>query len=718
MEDLRARTTLFCGIIALAIALSVLLRGRRGVHVLFAAFASCVAAWYTSQSFAGLFQARIWEHATAILTALLPQFAVHLFEAVLPPEGEARVSPLTKVATALGVPALILVVSPYYAAPLALGFVYFYVLGLLAAALVRLWRRGRASRSRAAGERVRFLVYVGALSVGFTLADFLSYLGVYFPPIGAVLATVFLYVLAESMQKVRLAALYELVGKMLVSTALAFSLAGIFYGFITYIGRFGEMYLNAVIATILFLVLVDPLRNEFERRMHQFFFRERYDLETILSDVRRRLAHSIELDEIGQLVAGGLERSRRVTSAALYLRDPEGFELTGSFGVEAKSRVEELALRPLLERLEGSLLLEELVRTPTDATAPLVTAAQTLGPHASSVLLALRVEPPAAEAEQRVLGARTDPPQTQERELAGFLVVTDERIRDAFSPEEVAAFEVLAVQIGVAIGNTRLYTQLKERDRLAALGAMAAGLAHEIKNPLGAIKGAAQLLEELAPPGPKTESEEFLGIILEETNRLNRVVGSFLDYARPQGGSPGPADVNAVVRRTVQIASNAEEAAGVTLTLNLAKELPYARIDAEQLRQIVLNLVQNAMHAVGSEGKVTLGTALRQQVGAYGRKAKTYVELSVQDNGAGISAKVMTNLFVPFFTTKQQGTGLGLAITQRIVQDAGGRIDVRSRPDAGTMFTILLPTFEPVAGETSGENFAAPPSSGVSLPAE
>ena len=712
MEDLRARTTLFCGVIALAIALSQLLRGRRGVHVLFAAFASCVAAWYTSQAFAGLFQARIWEHATAILTALLPQFAVHLFEAVLPHESSEsrRISPLTKVATALGVPALLVAVSPYYAKPLALGFVYFYVLILLTAALVRLWRRGRASSSRAAGERVRFLVYVGALSVTFTLADFLSYLGVYLPPIGAVLATVFLYVLAESMQRVRLAALYELVGKMLVSTALAFSLAGIFYGFITYIGRFGEMYLNAVIATILFLVLVDPLRSEFERRMHQFFFRERYDFETSLSDVRRRLAHSIEIAEIAQLVTDGLERSRRVTSAALYLRDPEGFQLTRSFGSPAKTRVEELALRPLLVGLEGSLLLEELLRAPTDALAPLVTAAQTLGPHARSVLLSLRVERPADELP--VLGA---PKGVEERELAGFLVVTDERIRDAFAPEEVAAFEALAVQIGVAIGNTRLYTQLKERDRLAALGAMAAGLAHEIKNPLGSIKGAAQLLEELAPPGPKTESDEFIGIILEETNRLNRVVGSFLDYARPQGGNPGPADVNAIVRRTVQIASNAEDAAGVTIALALADELPYARIDAEQLRQVVLNLVQNAIHAAGSEGTVTLATALRR---GYGRRAKAMVDVLVKDNGSGISAKAMTNLFVPFFTTKQRGTGLGLAITQRLVQDAGGRIDVHSQPDEGTQFTVSLPTFEPAAAteENSGENVAAP-NSELTLPA-
>jgi two-component system sensor histidine kinase HydH len=132
-------------------------------------------------------------------------------------------------------------------------------------------------------------------------------------------------------------------------------------------------------------------------------------------------------------------------------------------------------------------------------------------------------------------------------------------VRDAFTPEEIALLETVASQIGVAIANSRVYSRMKERDRLAALGAMAAGLAHEVKNPLGAIKGAAQLLEELDGTSPERDgsSREFVGIILEEVNRLDRVVGSFLDYARPHAGNPIPLDINAAVRRTVQILSSA-----------------------------------------------------------------------------------------------------------------------------------------------------------------
>ena len=701
MEDLRARTTLFCGVIAFAIALSMLLRGRRLQHWLFAAFATCVAFWYVSQALHDLIadpSKGRFERATAALTVLLPQFAVHLFHSITPLEAADR-SRLTKIAAALGVPMFAVALSPYPSASEAVkalvrGGVYLYVFGLLAAALISLWRRGEKSSSRAVRDRIRFLAAVGALAMTFQLADFLSFLGVYLPPIGAVLSVVFLFVLAESLARPRLADLYELSGRLLVSTALAFALAGIFYVFITYIGRFGAMYLNAVLAAIVFLVLFEPLEHEVETRINRFFFRERYDLESSVMELRRRLAHTLENEEMIQVVLAGLERSRRITSCAIYLRDIEdsGFDLHGSVGAQATPRLDALAMRPLLERLGMSLSLEEIAREAEgegaregarEALAPTLTAADALGPLRSSVLLAIR-----GDAE----------------ELVGLVCVADERVRDAFTPEEIALLETVAAQMGVALANSRIYARMKERDRLAALGSMAAGLAHEVKNPLGAIKGAAQLLEELAVGARDQDGsiKEFLGIILEETDRLNRVVGSFLDYARPHAGNPVPLDINAAVRRTVQILSS-HQTDGLEIRLELADSLPRASIDPEKLRQVLLNLVQNAVQAMDGRGRVTISTAHRRasrtwvaapssdRAGAVRDGDAELVEVAVHDTGPGISQKVLKNLFVPFFTTKEQGTGLGLAISQSIVQNAGGSIHVQSQAGMGTKFTITLP---------------------------
>ena len=687
MEDLRPKTILFCAVLALAIALSVLLRGRRAVHWLFAAFAADVALWYASQSLAGFFRADIWERLTGVLTVLLPQFAIHLFQNVVPLDVRSTRTRLARFAYAIGLPVLVLAVSPYHERPFALGAVYTYVFGLLSAALIALARRGQRSSSRAVRDRVRFLVVVGAAATTFSLADFLSYLGVHLPPIGAVLSIVFLFVLAESVTRPRLADIYEMAGRLLVFTALAFCLAGIFYLFVMVIGGFDTMYLNAVLAAIVFLVLFEPLQGEVDRRIHQFLFRERYDLETSVADLRKRLAHVLEIDEMIGTLMDGLEHSRRVTTAALYLRDQDGdgFDLVGSIGAAVPKRVEALGARPLLDRLDsaGSIALEEVAREKSDA--PVVAAAAGLGVLQSAVVLVVRGD---------------------EDGHAGLLFVADDRVNDAFTPEEVALLETVAAQIGVVVANSRMYSRMKERDRLAALGSMAAGLAHEVKNPLGAIKGAAQLLEEDREWMHDEGAREFVGIILEEVNRLDRVVGSFLDYARPHAGNPIPLDLNAAVRRTVQILSSQITDGGIDVQLDLSERPPRAQIDPEKFRQVLMNLMQNAIQAMDGHGKVTVATSVRRS--ARGRVPPQdasspslrrslsdeieLVEVSVRDTGPGISPKVLRDLFVPFFTTKTKGTGLGLAISQSIVQNAGGTIEVHSHPGAGTTFTIVLRT--------------------------
>jgi two-component system sensor histidine kinase HydH len=247
----------------------------------------------------------------------------------------------------------------------------------------------------------------------------------------------------------------------------------------------------------------------------------------------------------------------------------------------------------------------------------------------------------------------------------------------------------LAAQASIAVENSRLYQRLKQRDRLAALGEMAAGLAHEIRNPLGAIKASAQFLAE--PSEEPAAHAEFLGIIVEEVDRLNRVVSSFLDYARPQAGDPAPTDVNAVIHRTLQLL--AKDLDGIEPHLELAMDLPRVRIDAERLRQVLINLGQNAAQAMAGQGRLTVATNERAHT-EVDDEAKRWVELSVSDTGPGIPQKVLANLFVPFVTTKNRGTGLGLAITQRIVNGAGGHIEVRSHEGIGTTFVVRLPAVE------------------------
>jgi signal transduction histidine kinase len=733
--DLRSRTALFCAALAFAIATSVLLRARvRQLQVLFAAFAADVGLWYLTQALFGIVHGPsrpLLVRASEILAVLMPQLAVRLFSAIVPapspllPSGETAtaVAPrprLHRRATLAALPVLALVLSPYHEHDAVRVLLFVYTAGLTSVALWHLAAEGRASGSRAVRARTRFLAAVGALAALFTLADFLSLLGARLPPVGAVLSIVFLFVLSQSLQSARLLDLYDLAGRLLVATALAFAIAGIFWLFVSWVGAFNTMYLNAVLASIAILVLFNPLQAKVEEYTHQIFFRERFDLESAVSTLRKRLAHVLELREMSAIVVAGLEQSRRITSAALYLREggaaqPGGaaFVLDAHLGeAPAVARVEEGSSRTLLDRLAQKhvAVREEVERELSDALD-----AGDAHAVAQARELYMRLDGIGAGAAFAIEG--------DDKELVGIFVVHDDRVRDAFSPEELALFEGLAGQLSTVVENSRAYARVKERDRLAALGAMAAGLAHEVKNPLGAIKGAAQLLaEEAQDAGDGREARdgdaEFVGIILEEVDRLDRVVSSILDYARPRPTEVPPIDVNAAVRRTMQILAPAH-GAELDLKVELEDELPSVRIDPEQLRQVLMNLVTNAVQAMGGSGRLAVSTDYRRRVrGAAIAAEHGVVEIRVADTGPGISAKVLKNLFVPFFTTKTTGTGLGLAISQRIAQSAGGTIDVQTSAGVGTTFTVMLPAHvarpmeEPASPESSprsSSRTSAPP---------
>ncbi len=229
--------------------------------------------------------------------------------------------------------------------------------------------------------------------------------------------------------------------------------------------------------------------------------------------------------------------------------------------------------------------------------------------------------------------------------------------------------------------------QMEERirisDRLAGVGELAAGLAHEIRNPLASIAGASQMLKE--SPGVAGDSRPLLEIIERESTRLNGLISDFLAYTGPSLKNSGPvrlADLIAGIAEAVRAGEAREKGVDVeTLTLS---EL-CVEGDAEQLKQVIWNLVRNAIQATESGGKVRLD--LLSQV----RHGERYAVATVSDTGSGIEPLIMGKIFNPFFTSKEGGTGLGLAISQRIVHVHRGFIEVKSAPGHGSVFSVFLP---------------------------
>jgi two-component system sensor histidine kinase PilS (NtrC family) len=224
----------------------------------------------------------------------------------------------------------------------------------------------------------------------------------------------------------------------------------------------------------------------------------------------------------------------------------------------------------------------------------------------------------------------------------------------------------------------QLEEAMRRSDRLAAVGKLAAGLAHEIRNPLASMCGSIELLG--SAPGLNAKDRRLMQIVLREGERLEALVRDFLSFARPTPPQLGRVDVGRLLEETLAVAGPEAKARGLTLSAETAPGL-LVRADGDQLKQVVWNLIRNAREACDSGG------ALRVRLLRDG----DCVVLEVEDSGAGIAAEDLARIFDPFFTTKERGTGLGLAIVHRIVEAHGGRITVKSVPGQGSVFRIELP---------------------------
>ena len=220
--------------------------------------------------------------------------------------------------------------------------------------------------------------------------------------------------------------------------------------------------------------------------------------------------------------------------------------------------------------------------------------------------------------------------------------------------------------------------QLRRADRLSAVGELSAGLAHEIRNPLGALKGAVQILErEELPVETRREFAQMAG---SEMGRLEKLLTNFLDFARPHLPHRTPIEPSLLLDSVARLTAETARMASISISMDVRVMDPIA-VDAEQIKQVLVNLVLNAIQAMSGGGEIILRA----------RQKNPFVLLEVEDQGAGIPKENLDRVFDPFFTTRAGGTGLGLSIAHQIVNGHGGEITVRNNPSRGATFTLSLP---------------------------
>ncbi len=299
-------------------------------------------------------------------------------------------------------------------------------------------------------------------------------------------------------------------------------------------------------------------------------------------------------------------------------------------------------------------------------------------------------------------------------QVIGTLTVLDDRQEKHFVAKDVQLLELLAPQAAISIRNARLYQELEKRiqaqllaesrlirsARLAAVGEMAAGVAHELNNPLTTVTGFVELTLDELPSDSALRPD--LELVLQEAHRARGVVSRLLDFSRPVEDQRAPADVNDLINQVLPLFHHLARTTGISVEPELSPNLPWISIDSNQIKQVLINLIHNAIQAMPHGGNLSIHSSRQQRWESEQSQqspsdgpspADDWILIRITDTGEGIPPNILERIFEPFFSTRPagKGTGLGLSVSYGIIVSHGGWIEVDSQPGQGSSFRIILP---------------------------
>ncbi len=435
-------------------------------------------------------------------------------------------------------------------------------------------------------------------------------------------------------------------------------------------------YLFSVITllTLFFVALFfNIIKRGTEKAVEQLFFRNHYDYRETLGKFSKAMVTILDLQSLSKKIIETITQTMGVEKASLFLLNEEkgGYYLLESKKVTVTLPPSGLPqgdpLPRYLQNVKEVVVREELSK----------------GVHVQELATVVQ--------SMTELQAEVSIPLISKGQLTGMINLSHKFNRDVYSHEDIELLFTLANQASIAVENARLYEDLKRSksyirraDRLASLGTLTAGLAHEIRNPLVAIKTLTQLLPD------RLEDEEFRNHFLQiasgEVDRISSLVNELLEFARPSEPKLEMEDINAILEGMLLLISTETKKKFVQVVKEYTPDLPLVRVDREQIKQVFLNVLLNALEATPENGAITVKTRSFLKPGG-----EHYVQVEVTDTGCGIPSEYLEDIFTPFFTTKIKGSGLGLSISNQIIQDHKGYIDVESYVNRGSTFFINLP---------------------------
>ncbi|MGA2516877.1 MAG: ATP-binding protein [Thermodesulfobacteriota bacterium] len=432
---------------------------------------------------------------------------------------------------------------------------------------------------------------------------------------------------------------------------------------------------SAVIVALLFLItiLFYRIKPQTEKAVEQILFKRLYDYRETLAEFSKAMVSILDLQSLSKKIIETITQTMGVEKASLFLWNEEkgSYSLFESKNIEMTDSAPQLPkdnpLPHYLQKVREIIIREELAKWAHV-------------PELNDVVNGMSL-----------LEADVSIPFISKGQLIGMINLSHKFTKDIYSHEDIELLSTLANQTAIAIENARLYEDLKRSksyirraDRLASLGTLTAGLAHEIRNPLVAIKTLTQLLPDRLDD--EEFRDQFLKIASGEVDRISSLVNELLDFARPSDPKLKFEDINTILDGMILLVSTETKKKQINILKNYASDLPPAQIDREQIKQVFLNVLLNAIQATPENGRIMVKTRAFTKPGG-----ESYAQIEFADTGCGIPGEHLEEIFNPFFTTKSTGSGLGLSISHQIVQDHRGYIDVESQLDKGSSFFINLP---------------------------
>jgi signal transduction histidine kinase len=587
---------------------------------------------------------------------------------------------------------------PYWPDPGLLFHVHFVqIVALSAVGFWILWREHRASEGLRRNQ-IKFLLIAEGIGWPGAFTNYPLWYDIPILPYGNILVSVYAGIFAYAIVRYRLLDIEIILKKSLIYALLLLVLLIPCYLVVIWgqQAAFGSINYTFSLSTLLLFIIVGFLfpkvRFRTEEALERVLFQKRVDYRETLLRSSREMVSIIDLENLSNSLVKTVSRALGTEAASLYLLDETKgvYNLKANTGQEKNGYSEAMLPKddPLVQRLTGNQegIVKEELEMVQDKT------------------LGLQVAKKMGEIE-----AEISVPIISKEKLIGILNLSHKEGKEIYSNEDLELLSTLANQAAIALENARLYENLKQSqdtlrraDRLSSLGLLTAGLAHEIRNPLVAIRTFTQLLPERYNDAEFREG--FQGLALKEVDRICGLINDLLSFARPSRPNVAEENMNDVVDGITRILETEAKEKGVEIKRDFALNLPKVWIDREQMKQVFMNLILNAIQAMREGGSIFITTRLisRDEPGHAGQ----FIQVEVRDTGIGIPPENVDHIFDPFFTNKDEGSGLGLSISHQIVQEHGGYITVESKVGIGTTFFINLPTGKPIRQLSNGHAHA------------